>query len=188
MKFPNKLFEKFKSETIDKILKIQKKDIEKLYKIIKQIKLKQKKILIFGNGAGQSIANHFSVDLTKAAGVRCLSFSEGNYLTCYGNDYGFENWIVKTIEKYYDKDDLVILISASGKSKNMVKAAKFCKKKKFKFFSLSGHGANTPLRLNSVNNISVDSRSFNIIEIAHLYALIQIVDLIKGKLVYSNKK
>ena len=70
----------------------------------------------------------------------------------------------------------------------MVKAAKFCKKKKFKFFSLSGHGANTPLRLNSVNNISVDSRSFNIIEIAHLYALIQIVDLIKGKLVYSNKK
>ena len=187
MKFPNKLFEKFKSETIDKILKIQKKDIEKLYKIIKQIKLKQKKILIFGNGAGQSIANHFSVDLTKAAGVRCLSFSEGNYLTCYGNDYGFENWIVKTIEKYYDKDDLVILISASGKSKNMVKAAKFCKKK-FKFFSLSGHGANTPLRLNSVNNIYVDSKSFNIIEIAHLYALIQIVDLIKGKLVYSNKK
>ena len=187
MKFPNKLFEKFKSETIDKILKIQKKDIEKLYKIIKQIKLKQKKILIFGNGAGQSIANHFSVDLTKAAGVRCLSFSEGNYLTCYGNDYGFENWIVKTIEKYYDKDDLVILISASGKSKNMVKALNSVKKK-FKFFSLSGHGANTPLRLNSVNNISVDSRSFNIIEIAHLYALIQIVDLIKGKLVYSNKK
>ena len=59
MKFPKKLFEKFRTEIIDKILKIEKTDIEKLYKIISQIKLKKKKILIFGNGAGQSIANHF---------------------------------------------------------------------------------------------------------------------------------
>ena len=148
MKFPKKLFEKFRTEIIDKILKIEKTDIEKLYKIISQIKLKKKKILIFGNGAGKSIANHFSVDLTKNASVRSLSFSEGNHLTCYGNDYGFENWIVKTIEKYYDKEDLIILISASGKSKNIVKAAKYCNKKKIIFFSLSGHGKNTPLRLN----------------------------------------
>ena len=44
MKFPKKLFEKFRTEIIDKILKIEKTDIEKLYKIISQIKLKKKNI------------------------------------------------------------------------------------------------------------------------------------------------
>ncbi len=134
MKFSKSLFNRFQKETIKEIKKISSKDINKLFLIIQKIKLNNKKILIFGNGAGQSIANHFSVDLTKNAKVRCLSFSEGNYLTCYSNDYGFEKWIVKTIEKYYDKGDLIILISASGKSKNIINAAKYCNKKKNKFF------------------------------------------------------
>ncbi len=60
-------------------------------------------------------------------------------------------------------------------------------KKKINFFSLSGFGSKTLLKLNSKNNIYISSRSFNIIEIVQLYILIQIVDLIKGKLEYSNK-
>ncbi|MAO32304.1 MAG: phosphoheptose isomerase [Crocinitomicaceae bacterium] len=187
MKFSNSLFNRFQEETIREIQRSSLKDIKKLFNLIKKIKLKNKKVLIFGNGAGQSIANHFSVDLTKNAKVRCLSFGEGNHLTCYSNDYGFEKWIVKTIEKYYDNGDLIILISASGRSKNIINAAKYCNKKKINFFSLSGFGKKTSLRLNSKNNIYVNSRSFNIIEIVHLYTLIQIVDLIKGKLEYSNK-
>ena len=60
-------------------------------------------------------------------------------------------------------------------------------KNKIEYITLSGFGKNTPLNRNSKKNIFVNSKSFNIIEITHLYILIQIVDLIKGKLEYSNK-
>lgn len=187
MKFSSKIFIKFKSQLIQNINNVSEKQIKNLFNLIKKIKKKKKKILIFGNGAGQSIANHFAVDITKNAKIKSLVFTDGNHLTCYANDYGFENWIVKTIENYYNKGDLVILISASGRSKNIVNAAKYCILKKKLFFSLSGFGSKTPLRKLSYKNIFVDSKSFNIIEILHLYILIQIIDLFKGKIEYSNK-
>jgi|TARA_B100000780_G_C21057557_1_gene424953 D-sedoheptulose 7-phosphate isomerase len=187
MKLNNSLFFEFKKQLLEKIASVPLDEIKYLFNLVKKVKVKKKKILIFGNGAGQSIANHFSVDLTKNANIRCMSFSEGNHLTCYSNDYSFEMWIIKTIEKYYDNGDLVILISASGKSKNILDTVKFCNKNKIEYITLSGFGKNTPLNRNSKKNIFVNSKSFNIIEITHLYILIQIVDLIKGKLEYSNK-
>ena len=52
---------------------------------------KGNKGLIFGNGGSAAIASHFSVDLTKNASVRCLNFNESDLITCFANDYGFEN-------------------------------------------------------------------------------------------------
>ena len=92
---------------------------------------KGNKGLIFGNGGSAAIASHFSVDLTKNASVRCLNFNESDLITCFSNDYGFEKWIAKTIEFYGDKGDLLILISSSGKSLNMINAANAAKKFKF---------------------------------------------------------
>lgn len=187
MKFSKNLFNQFKLQTIKNIQNVKDTEIQKLFNTLDIIKKKNKKVLIFGNGAGQSIADHFSVDITKNAKIKSLTFSGDNHLTCYANDYGYEKSIVKTIENYADKQDLVILISASGNSENMVKAAKFCNKKKINFFSITGFEKKSKLKKISKNNIFVNSKCFNIIEIVHLYILIQIVDLIKGKLVYSNK-
>lgn len=187
MIFPKKLFKSYKENLIDEIKSVKEKDINKLFNLIKKIKNKNKKILIFGNGAGQSIANHFAVDISKNAKIKCLPFTDANHLTCFANDYGFENWVSKTIEIFKEKGDLVILISASGRSKNMINAANYCSKNKINFFTLTGFGNKTPLCKKSKNNIFVESKSFNIIEILHLYCLIQLVDLFKGKLVYSNK-
>lgn len=187
MKFSKNLFNQFKRQTIENIQNVKDKEIQKLFDTLNIIKKKNKKILIFGNGAGQSIADHFSVDITKNAKIKSLTFSSDNHLTCYANDYGYEKSIVKTIENYAEKQDLIILISASGNSENMVKAAKFCNKKKLTFFSITGFEKKSKLKKISRNNIFVNSKSFNIVEIVHLYILIQIVDLMKGKLIYSNK-
>ena len=101
------------------------------------MKKNKKKILIFGNGAGASIASHFSNDLSKNAKIRCLSFDSSTHLTCYANDYGYENWVKETIKIHYTNKDLIIFISASGKSNNMIEAAKFCKSKKIRFFFIN---------------------------------------------------
>ena len=74
-----------------------------------------KKTIIFGNGGSAAIASHFSVDLTKNARVRCVNYNESDLLTCFSNDFGYENWVQKAIEFYADKDDILILISSNTK-------------------------------------------------------------------------
>ena len=49
------------------------------------------KIMIFGNGGSAAIASHVSVDLTKNANVRSVNFNEADLITCFSNDYGYEN-------------------------------------------------------------------------------------------------
>ena len=56
------------------------------------------RVIAAGNGASASIASHFSVDLTKNAGVCAVNFNEANLITCLGNDYGYERWLEKALE------------------------------------------------------------------------------------------
>ena len=63
------LFNEFKSKTVENIQNVKANEIQKLFDKIKKLEKKQK-VLIFGNGAGQSIADHFSVDITKNAKIK----------------------------------------------------------------------------------------------------------------------
>ena len=109
------------NEYIDKLLLVKN--------ILKSVSSNKKKTMIFGNGGSAAIASHFSVDLTKNAKIRCTNYNESDLLTCFSNDFGYENWVQKAIEFYADAGDALILISAGGNSKNMVNAANFAKKK-----------------------------------------------------------
>ena len=104
--------------TNNQILKnLNLENIDKLYEIIKNVKKNKSKIMIFGNGAGASIASHFANDLSKNTKIKCISYDSSTHLTCYANDYGYENWVKETIKIFYEMKDLIILISASGNSK-----------------------------------------------------------------------
>ena len=175
------------SKSIDEILKNQKDKIIRLAESIKNIKRNKGKIIIFGNGGSAATASHFSVDLTKNAKIRAINFNEADLITCLSNDYGHDNWVKKAIEFYIDKNDLVILISTSGNSKNVINAAKFLKKKKFSFFSLTGMKKNNLLNRISIskNNLWVNNMSYNQIEIVHHLVLLLIIDLLIGKSVYK---
>tara|TARA_B100001057_G_C22511395_1_gene818039 strand:- start:92 stop:643 length:552 start_codon:yes stop_codon:yes gene_type:complete len=153
-------------------------DLIKISKIILDIKKKNKKILIFGNGASASIASHVSVDLTKAANIRSMNFNEANLITCLANDYGHENWMARAIEFYGDKGDLIIFVSSSGKSKNVVRAAKYSRLMKYKVITLTGFSETNPLKKLGFINLWVNSKSYNIIENIHQTWLLSIIDYI----------
>ena len=104
--------------------------LEKISKSLISTNKKNKKVIIFGNGGSAAISSHVSVDLTKNAGIRSINFNEADLLTCFSNDYGYKKVFSKSLEFYADKSDVVIIISASGRSKNLLEAAKICKKKK----------------------------------------------------------
>lgn len=157
------------------------KKIKKLYKIIIEIKKKGRKIIIAGNGGSAAIASHFSVDMTKNGGVRCINFNESDLLTCFSNDYGYENWVKQAIKFYSDNGDLIILISASGNSQNMLNAARLLKSKKNYLVTFTGFNGNNKLSKLGNLNFIVKSKVYNFIENIHQYWLLSIVDLLARK-------
>jgi D-sedoheptulose 7-phosphate isomerase len=155
------------------------KEIIKIKKILIQTKQNKSKVLFFGNGGSAAIASHASVDFTKNTKIRALNFNEADLLTCFSNDFGYENWIAKTIEFYADSGDVVVLISSSGKSKNMLNACKAAKKKKISnIITLTGNKKNNPLSKLGKINLWVDSNIYNYIENVHQTWLLAICDAI----------
>ena len=102
------------------------------------------------------MASHVTVDLTKAAGMRAINFNEADLLTCFANDFGYENWVSKALEFYADEGDLVILISSSGQSPNMLNGAKQAKMMKLPLVTLSGFRSDNLLRTQGDVNLRVD--------------------------------
>lgn len=142
-------------------------------------KLGNKKILIFGNGGSSAIASHFALDLSNCTNIRCLNFADASMITCFANDYGYQNWVKKTLEIYADNGDVLFLISSSGKSKNMLNA---CKTKKIKFskiITFSGFKKNNPLYQSGNINLHVNSTNYNIIENIHQIWLLTLVESLK---------
>ena len=149
-------------------------------------KSKKGKILVFGNGANISNSAHFATDMTKNGKVNVQVFNDPNLITCFSNDYGFDNWIKKTIEYYGKTNDLVILLSASGESKNLINAAKYCKSKKIHTASICGFKKNNSLSKYCELNLWINSKSYNLIEICQISILSSIIDKKIGKLNYKS--
>ena len=143
-----------------------------------------KKVLIVGNGGSAAIASHFSVDLTKNAGIRCINFNESSLITCFANDYGYENWVAKAVEYYGDEGDLAIFISSSGNSLNIVNGIETAKSLGISTITYSGfHSSNQLSSLGDIN-FWVDSKAYNIVENTHQIWLLCIIDMIIGKSEY----
>jgi len=160
--------------------------LEKMADLIKAINSKGNKVLIFGNGGSAAISSHFSVDLTKNAGLRCVNCNEADLITCFANDYGFERWVEKAVDFYGDEGDLLIVISSSGSSKNMLNGVKAARNGKFKaVITFSGFEKNNSLRQLGDINLWVDSKAYNFVENMHQIWLLAMVDLIIGSREYS---
>mgnify|MGYP003684748117 FL=1 len=167
--------DKYFKEITKKNLEINLSNIQKATNLILKLK-KKNKVILAGNGASSSISSHISIDLTKAANIRAINFNEANLLTCFSNDFGYENWIKKSLEYYAFEEDLIILISSSGKSKNIINAAKFVKKKGMQLITLSGLNSKNPLKKMGDINFFVDSKNYNVVENTHLTIMLSIVE------------
>ena len=154
------------------------KDLLKISKILKQAKKNKKKVILVGNGGSAAMASHVSVDLTKICKIRAVNFNEADLLTCFSNDYGYENWVQKALSFYADKGDVLMCISSSGNSKNIINGAKFAKKIGCKVITLTGFNKNNKVRKIGYINLWLDSKNYNIIEMTHHIWLLSIVDYI----------
>ena len=160
------------------VVKYDKKNFLKIIEILKKTKKNKKKVILVGNGGSAAMASHVSVDLTKSSKIRAINFNEADLLTCFSNDYGYENWVQKALYFYADKNDLVICISSSGESKNIINGAKFAKKIGCKVVTLTGFNKLNNLRKIGNINLWVNSKNYNFVEMTHHIWLLSIVDFI----------
>ena len=155
-----------------------------LKKIIERVEKNGKKSMILGNGGSAAMASHVAVDFSKNAKIRMVNFNEADLITCLSNDYGYEYWMEKAINLYGDDGDLVILISSSGNSKNVVNAAKYSVENNYEVVTFTGFEKNNPLKLNGGLNFWVNSRAYNVVEMIHHIWLLSVCDAIIGKAEY----
>lgn len=155
--------------------------------IVNQAK-KMKKIIFIGNGGSASIASHMSVDFWKNGGMRAIAFNDTSLLTCIGNDYGYPYVFEKPVEMFADEGDVLIAISSSGKSENILRGAKMAKQKKCHVITMSGFKSDNPLRsLGDINFfVPAPTGSYGYVEIAHLALCHCIVDIIIDKNLFKK--
>lgn len=128
-------------------------------------------IIILGNGGSNAISAHMAEDYTKALKKKSIAFTDGSRLTCYANDYGYENAFKQYLSEFSDPDSLVILISSSGNSKNILNCAQYCVDNNIEYIILSGFDPNNSLRLmykdKALIDFWVDSKDYGVVECVH---------------------
>jgi len=138
------------------------------------------KIMFIGNGGSSSISSHLSIDFAKNGNMRALTFSDAPMLTCLGNDLGYENVFAKPVEMYGAKGDMLIAISSSGGSANILNAVAKAREIGATVLTLSGFKPDNPLRQSGDVNLYVPSYEYGFVEVAHTALLHAVLDLTMG--------
>ena len=152
---------------IDKLIEETQK-IKQLQTQLESLVAKHTEIIIIGNGGSNAISSHISQDYTKELDKKAICFSDPSRLTCYINDYGRDQAYAEFLKDFAEKDTLVILISSSGNSMNIVNAAVYCELNRINYIALSGFNKDNKLNnLNSKLKFWVDSSDYGIVECTH---------------------
>jgi D-sedoheptulose 7-phosphate isomerase len=153
-----------------------------------------RQIFVFGNGGSAANASHFITDLGKGASdktyrrFRCLSLNDNvSWITAIGNDYKYEDIFKRQLENYAKPDDIVMVMSVSGSSPNLVSAIKWCKENNVYTIALVG-GKRGTLSTLADHVIVINDTHYGRVEDAHMhichiicYAFIENEDLQKSK-------
>ena len=180
----NNYFKNYANSISDLLAEVDSSLIDQSVELIKKKISSKSRIFIVGNGGSSSIASHASVDFSKSAKIKSLTFNNSNLITCFANDFGYENWVKEAIKAFCTIDDILILISSSGKSKNIVNAAKYCSTNKINLITLSGFSKDNELSKLGNVNFFVSSNDYNYIEMTHLIILVSIVDIFSKKILW----
>lgn len=136
------------------------------------------RLFIAGNGGSAAIAIHMTADFMKNGGVRAVSLYDDAVLTCLGNDYGYEHVFDKQLEMLAQRGDILIAISSSGRSKNIVNAIGMARTIGMTVLTFTGFDEDNTVRGMGNINVYVPSHKYGLVESIHNLLLQEIVDAI----------
>lgn len=145
--------------------------------ILKELKETKNKIYFFGNGASAAFANHMALDFSKNGKILSRSLSDSALLTALSNDYSYEKAMVEFLRiEGVTKEDMVITISSSGNSPNIVNVLNYCKENNVKSLALSGLKKDNNSIILADYSIYVPMKTYGMVECIHQIFLHLILD------------
>lgn len=154
--------------------------VSRVVVLMRDIRAGKRKIMFVGNGGSASIASHMAIDFTKNGRVPALAFNDSAALTCLANDMGYENVFAHQIDAHGKPGDLLVAISSSGQSPNIVAAVGAAQRLGCAVVTFSGFAPDNPLRRLGDLNLYVPSDQYGFVEITHLTLLHATLDLAIG--------
>lgn len=155
--------------------------IKKLVNLFTKKKKVKSNLFFAGNGGSAAIASHMTADYMKNGGMNTYSLYDNAVMTCMGNDYGYEYVFSKPLSFLVKEGDVLVTISSSGESKNIINAIKSAKKENADIITLTGFGENNTIRSIGDINVYVPCDKYGMVESIHNLILQQIVDEIKER-------
>lgn len=152
--------------------------IQILVDVFTRHKEKGSQVFFIGNGGSAAIASHMTADFMKNGGMNTYSLYDSAVTTCMGNDYGYENIFSRPMQFLVRENDLVIAISSSGNSANIINAIQVAKEKNAEVITLTGFETTNKAKQMGDINVYVPCCKYGMVESIHNLILQQIVDLI----------
>jgi len=144
----------------------------------KNVKKSNNTIFFVGNGASASMASHFAADVAKNGSIKTHVFTDVSLITAIANDICYDEVFAEPIKLHLKKNDMLIAISSSGNSKNVVRACEECKKKEGKIITLSAMKRDNLLQSRGDINIYIPAQTYGCAESGHAVILHYWMDLI----------
>ena len=138
-------------------------------------------IYYLGNGASASMASHFAADMAKTGGVKTMVFTDPSLLTAVANDVSYEDVYAEPLKWYMKSKDMVVAISSSGNSPNIVRAVVQAKKLGGTVITISAMSESNSIRKLGDLNFYVAAKTYGLAETAHAAILHFWMDIFETK-------
>ncbi|MGX6978804.1 SIS domain-containing protein [Vagococcus elongatus] len=166
----------YEKEYISALENLEKHPLEELLKIIEEAISQEKNIFVLGNGGSSASASHWVCDFNKGVSfnkrelkTRFFSLTDNiPIITAYGNDVSYDEIFVEQLKNLINKGDVLISLSVSGNSKNLVRAQDYVQSQGLKTVCITNNKPNL-LKRNANLTISIPSENYGIVEDCHMY-------------------
>ena len=141
------------------------------------------RVLIVGNGGSNAIAGHVAEDWTKIYGFPSVTLNDTALMSCFANDYGWDNWIAEAIKQTgWDKGlNLGIFISSGGRSPNIINGCKAFRGLGQYAVTFTGFADDNPLSALGNINFHIPCSEYNIVELTHEAWLLSICEISRSR-------
>ena len=166
------------------------KNIQNASELIEETINNDSKVFSCGNGGSMCDAMHFAEELSgrfreNRRGLSAISISDPSYLTCVANDFGFEYVFSRFMEANAKKGDLLLAISTSGKSKNILEVGKYCKKNDLKLITLTGKENSEVSNYSSIDICTPNGSYSDRVQEIHTLVIHIIVEMVEDLIFYN---
>lgn len=162
----------------DNTEKLYEAGMDELVDLFVDCKRRGSTVFFVGNGGSAAIASHMTADFMKNGGMNTYSLYDNAVTTCLGNDYGYEYVFSKSLEFLLRENDMLVAISSSGNSRNIINAVNVALSKQARVITFTGFKDDNTVRSLGDINVWVPCESYGMVESIHNLVLQQIVDVI----------